>query len=198
MLQVIFPIDEKHTYSKEYLEAIITYALGGRAAEKIVFNHYTTGAGDDIEKATGIARKMVCEWGMSDKLGPLSYGAKEEEIFLGREIQKHRDYSEKTAIEIDEEISKIVKLGMERAEKILEDNMEILHKLSKELLEREILDGHEIDTIIKGEELPPVPENGKGEASAKNEESAAEVPEHVKKMIDKRKDKDTAPKDDSN
>ena len=192
------PIDEKHTYSKEYLEAIITYALGGRAAEKIVFNHYTTGAGNDIEKATGIARKMVCEWGMSDKLGPLSYGAKEEEIFLGREIQKHRDYSEKTAIEIDEEVSKIVKKGVERAEKILKDNMEILHKLSKELLEREILDGHEIDTIIKGEELPPIPENGKGETSTKSEESTREVPEHVKKMIEKRKDKDTAPKDDSN
>ncbi|RKY93200.1 MAG: cell division protein FtsH [Ignavibacteriae bacterium] len=192
------PIDEKHTYSKEYLEAIITYALGGRAAEKIVFNHYTTGAGNDIEKATGIARKMVCEWGMSDKLGPLSYGAKEEEIFLGREIQKHRDYSEKVAIEIDEEISKIVKHGVERAEKILKDNMEILHKLSKELLEREILDGHEIDTIIKGEELPPVPENGKGEALAKSEEIAGEVPEHVKEMIEKRKNKDTAPKDDSN
>lgn len=192
------PIDEKHTYSKEYLEAIITYALGGRAAEKIVFNHYTTGAGNDIEKATGIARKMVCEWGMSDKLGPLSYGAKEEEIFLGREIQKHRDYSEKTAIEIDEEVSKIVKLGMERAEKILKDNMGILHKLSKELLEREILEGHEIDTIIKGEELPPIPENGKGETSTKSEASTREVPEHVKKMIEKRKDKDTAPKDDSN
>ncbi len=181
------PIDEKHTYSKEYLEAIITYALGGRAAEKIVFNHYTTGAGNDIEKATGIARKMVCEWGMSDKLGPLSYGAKEEEIFLGREIQKHRDYSEKVAIEIDEEVSKIVKHGVERAEKILKDNMDILHKLSKELLEREILDGHEIDTIIKGEELPPVPENGKGEASAESEESAGEVPDHVKEMIEKRK-----------
>jgi len=192
------PIDEKHTYSKEYLEAIITYALGGRAAEKIVFNHYTTGAGNDIEKATGIARKMVCEWGMSDKLGPLSYGAKEEEIFLGREIQKHRDYSEKTAIEIDEEVSKIVKKGVERAEKILKDNVEILHKLSKELLEREILDGHEIDTIIKGEELPPIPENGKGETSTKSEERTVVVPEHVKKMIEKRKDKDIAPKDDSN
>ena len=81
------PIDEKHTYSKEYLEAMITYALGGRAAEKIVFNHFTTGAGNDIEKATSIARKMVCEWGMSEKLGPLTYGAKQEEIFLGREIQ---------------------------------------------------------------------------------------------------------------
>jgi cell division protease FtsH len=192
------PIDEKHTYSKEYLEAIITYALGGRAAEKIVFHHYTTGAGNDIEKATGIARKMVCEWGMSDKLGPLSYGAKEEEIFLGREIQKHRDYSEDTAIEIDKEVRMIVNSGMERAEKILKDNMEILHKLSKELLEREILDGNEIDSIIKGEELPPVPENGKGEESTKSEESAEEVPEHVKEMIEKRINKDTAPKDDSN
>jgi cell division protease FtsH len=122
------PIDEKHTYSKEYLEAIITYALGGRAAEKIVFEHYTTGAGNDIEKATNIARKMVCEWGMSDKMGPMSYGAKEEEIFLGREIQKHRDYSEKTAIEIDEEIRGIVNNAMNRAEKILRDNIELLHR----------------------------------------------------------------------
>jgi cell division protease FtsH len=192
------PIDEKHTYSKEYLEAIITYALGGRAAEKIIFKHYTTGAGNDIEKATGIARKMVCEWGMSDRLGPLSYGAKEEEIFLGREIQKHRDYSEETAIAIDEEVRLIVNNGMERAEKILKDNMDILHKLSKELLEREILDGAEIDAIIKGEELPPVPENGKGEKSTKSEESAEEVPEHVQEMIEKRKKIDTAHKDDSN
>ena len=91
-----------------------------------------------------------------------------------------------------------MKIGMVRAEKILEDNMEILHKLSKELLEREILDGHEIDTIIKGEELPPVPENGKGESSTKSEESAGEVPKHVKEMIEKRKNKDTTPKDDSN
>ena len=109
------PIDEKHTYSKEYLEAVITYALGGRAAEKIIFDHYTTGAGNDIEKATGIARKMVCEWGMSDKLGPLNYGAKEEEIFLGREIQRHKDYSEKTAEEIDEEIRKIVNTSMSQS-----------------------------------------------------------------------------------
>ena len=186
------PIDEKHTYSKEYLEAVITYALGGRAAEKIVFNHYTTGAGNDIEKATSIARKMVCEWGMSEKLGPLSYGAKEEEIFLGREIQKHRDYSEKTAIEIDEEIRRIVNSGMGRAEKILTDNMELLHKLSLELLEREILDGSEIEKIANGEELPPMKKNGSPE-SVKPEE----VPEHVKKLIEQRK-KEPTPKDDSN
>jgi len=183
------PIDEKHTYSKEYLEAIITYALGGRAAEKIVFEHYTTGAGNDIEKATNIARKMVCEWGMSEKMGPMSYGAKEEEIFLGREIQKHRDYSEKTAIEIDEEIRGIVNKAMNRAEKILKDNIDLLHKLSKELLEREILDSEEIERIIKGEELPPVPAEEK-----KNDE----IPEHVKVMIQQRKQKDAPVKDDAN
>jgi cell division protease FtsH len=185
------PIDEKHTYSKEYLEAMITYALGGRAAEKIVFKHFTTGAGNDIEKATNIARKMVCEWGMSEKLGPLSYGAKQEEIFLGREIQKHRDYSEKTAIEIDDEIRGIVSKAMNRAESILQDNMDLLHKLSEELLEREILDGEEIDRIIKGEELPPVQ---KEEVKSNGED----VPDHVKKLMEERKYKETAPKDESN
>ncbi len=185
------PMDEKHTYSKEYLEAVITYALGGRAAEKLIFNHYTTGAGNDIEKASGIARKMVCEWGMSDKLGPLSYGAKEEEIFLGREIQKHRDYSERTAIEIDDEIRRIVNESMVRAEKILSDHMELLHKLSIQLLEREILDAEEIDTLIRGEELPPVKKNG-------SFESTSEVPEHVKKLMDQRKPKESSAKDESN
>jgi cell division protease FtsH len=185
------PIDEKHTYSKEYLESIITYALGGRAAEKIVFNHFTTGAGNDIEKATSIARKMVCEWGMSEKLGPLSYGAKEEEIFLGREIQKHRDYSEKTAVEIDEEIRGIINVAMERAEKILNDHIDLLHRLAEELLEREILDADEIDKIIRGEELEPV----KKEAA----EEHKEVPDHVKKLLEQRKLKEeSSPKDDSN
>jgi cell division protease FtsH len=186
------PIDEKHTYSKEYLEAIITYALGGRAAEKIIFNHFTTGAGNDIEKATGIARKMVCEWGMSEKLGPLSYGAKREEIFLGREIQSHRDYSESTAIEIDEEVRRFVNEAMLRAEKILTDNIDLLHKLSKELLEREILDSHEIDAIIRGETLPPIKKNGSQESSPDV------IPDHVKKLMEQRKQKESSPKDDSN
>ncbi|MEJ2195195.1 MAG: ATP-dependent zinc metalloprotease FtsH [Ignavibacteriaceae bacterium] len=190
------PIDEKHTYSTKYLEAVITYALGGRAAEKIVFNHYTTGAGNDIEKATNLARKMVCEWGMSEKMGPLSYGAKEEEIFLGREIQKHRDYSEKTAIEIDEEVQRIVNSAMQHAEKILSDNKELLHKLSLELLEREILDSEEINAIIKGEELPPIPENGKDNQEKKND-SKEEIPDHVQKMMEERKNKDTSATDDS-
>jgi cell division protease FtsH len=181
------PIDEKHTYSREYLEAMITYALGGRAAEKLVFNHYTTGAGNDIEKATNIARKMVCEWGMSDKLGPLAYGAKEEEIFLGREIQKHRDYSEKTAIEIDEEIRSIINNAFERAVKILSENMNLLHSLSEELLEREILDAEEIDRIIRGEHLPPVQKDNN-----KNSESE-QIPEHVKKLMEQRNKPDTNP-----
>jgi cell division protease FtsH len=149
------PMDEKHTYSKEYLEAMIAYAMGGRAAEKLVFNELTTGAGNDIERSTQIARKMVCEWGMSDKLGPLTFGKKEEEIFLGREIAQHRDYSEQTAMLIDEEVKKIVNTAMDRADKILKDNMDTLHRLSVALLEREILDGEEIDKIIRGEELPP-------------------------------------------
>ncbi len=181
------PIDEKHTYSKEYLESIITYALGGRAAEKIIFNHYTTGAGNDIDKATNIARKMVCEWGMSEKLGPLSYGAKEEEIFLGREIQRHRDYSERTAIEIDDEVRMFVNTAMARAEKILTDNIDLLHKLSKELLEREILDSAEIDALIRGEELPPLKKD-EGEISA----NPKEIPEHVKKLMEQRKPKDSS------
>lgn len=174
------PVDEKHTYSKEYLEAMIAYALGGRAAEKIVFNRFTTGAGNDIEKATKIARKMVCEWGMSEKLGPLAYGSNEEEIFLGREITKQQDYSESTAQTIDSEVKDIVVSGMKRAEKILTENIEVLHKLSKELLEREILDAEEIDKITNGEELPPVKKNGD------SDEKETEVPDHVQKLMDEK------------
>lgn len=149
------PIDEKHTYSKEYLEAMIAYALGGRAAEKIIFNQFTTGAGNDIERATTLAHKMVCEWGMSEKLGPLAYGAKEEEIFLGREITRTKNYSEETAIAIDQEVKSIIIHGMERAESLLKENLEALHRLALALLEREILDGDEIDKVIRGEVLPP-------------------------------------------
>lgn len=159
------PMDEKHTYSKQYLEAMITYAFGGRAAEKLIFNELTTGAGNDIERASQLARKMVCEWGMSDKLGPLTYGAKEEEIFLGREVTKHRDFSEDTANVIDDEVKKIVTSCMKRAEKILSDNIDKLHLLSNALLEREILDGEEIDKVLRGETLPPVErKNGNGES----------------------------------
>jgi cell division protease FtsH len=157
------PIDEKHTYSKDYLDAMITYALGGRAAEKLIFNQLTTGAGNDIERATEIARKMVCEWGMSEKLGPLAYGAKEEEIFLGREITRTRNFSENTAIAIDLEVKKIITSAMKRSEKILREDLATLHRLSNALLDREILDSDEIDKLIRGEELPPVDPRRNGE-----------------------------------
>jgi cell division protease FtsH len=158
------PIDEKHTYSKQYLEAMITYAFGGRAAEKLIFSELTTGAGNDIERASQLARKMVCEWGMSEKLGPLTYGAKEEEIFLGREVTRHRDFSEDTANVIDDEVRKIVASCMKRAEKILSEKIDKLHRLANALLEREILDGDEIDKIIRGETLPPIErKNGNGQ-----------------------------------
>jgi cell division protease FtsH len=147
------PIDEKHTYSKEYLESSLANLLGGRAAEKIVFNQFTTGAGNDIERATEIARKMVCEWGMSEQLGPVTFGKKEEEIFLGREIAQHRDYSEFTAQQIDKEVQKIVLAAQEKAEKLLRKNIGLLHTLSKSLLEVEILDGEQIDQIIKGKKI---------------------------------------------
>jgi len=149
------PVDEKHTHSKEYLETKLVHLLGGRIAEKLVFNQLTTGAGNDIERATELARKMVCEWGMSEKLGPLTFGKKEEEIFLGREIAKHRDYSEKTAEEIDEEVKNIVEKAEQKATQLLSANLDKLHWLAKALVEREILDGDQIDRILKGEELGP-------------------------------------------
>ncbi len=172
------PMDEKHTYSKQYLEAMITYALGGRAAEKLIFNELTTGAGNDIERGTEIAWKMVCEWGMSEKLGPLTYGTKEEEIFLGREITRSRNFSETTAVVIDQEVKKIVTSCMNRAEKILNENIDALHRLANALLEREILDGEEIDRIIRGEELPPVSQHrndGQKTSSVVKGESPARV-----------------------
>ena len=147
------PIDEKHTYPKKYLENSISILLGGRAAEELILHDFTTGAGNDIERATNLARKMVCEWGMSEKLGPLSYGKKEEQIFLGREFATHKDYSEDTAKQIDEEVVAIVSRNYERSKKILTDHMDILHRLSIELLEKEVLNGHEIDVLI-GDALP--------------------------------------------
>jgi cell division protease FtsH len=174
------PIDEKHTYSKAYIEAKITVLFGGRAAEKIIFGEFNTGASNDIERATELARKMVCEWGMSDVLGPVTFGKKEEEIFLGREIAQHRDYSEQTAIMIDAEVKKIVDSQMKRAEKILNDNIDALHNLSEALLEREILDSEEIDKIIKGEKLPPfskIENSTNGNENQLDDKSAAAVKE---------------------
>ncbi len=167
------PIDEKHNYSKEYLEGVLTHLLGGRAAELLVFNQQTTGAGNDIERATEIARKMVCEWGMSDKLGPLTFGKKEEEIFLGREIAQHRDYSEKTAMEIDDEVRRIVTEAAERARSILEEHLDKLHALADVLLEREILDGDEIDQVLSGKPIKDKSQVAKEKASRQKAEAKA-------------------------
>jgi len=144
------PIDEKHTYPKDYLLNNISVMMGGRAAEELVLNSQTTGAGNDIERSTEIARKMVCEWGMSEKLGPLTFGKKEEEIFLGRQIARHRDYSEETARVIDDEVRTIVTQGYEKAKEIINANIAMLHKLANTLLEKEVLDGNQIEAIIKG------------------------------------------------
>jgi len=142
------PIDERRTYSRTYCQNQLAYMLGGRAAEKLVLGDLSTGAGNDIEKATKLARKMVCEWGMSDKLGPLTYGEKQEEIFLGREIGMHRDYSEETAREIDEEVKKIIDEAGERAETIIRKKIKKLKVLAEKLLEKEILTGDEVEEII--------------------------------------------------
>jgi len=142
------PVDEKHTYPKKFLLTNITILLGGRAAEELILDDFTTGAGNDIERATSLARKMVCEWGMSSVMGPLSYGGKEEQIFLGREFATHKDYSEETAKRIDGEISTIVNGCYDHAKKILLENMETLNRLANELLEKEVLNTAELDAII--------------------------------------------------
>ncbi|MFQ6607106.1 MAG: ATP-dependent zinc metalloprotease FtsH [Fidelibacterota bacterium] len=147
------PIDEKHNYAKSYIETRLKVLMGGRVAEQIIFGELTTGGGNDIEIASKVARKMVCEWGMSDVMGPLTFGKKEEEIFLGREIAKHRDYSELTAQKIDEEVSKIITDAEKSVMKLLNDNVEKLHALAKVLLEYETIDGTEIDGILAGEKL---------------------------------------------
>ena len=143
------PIDDRYTYSRDYLEKTLNVLMGGRAAEELALNHMTTGAGNDIERATELARKMVTEWGMSEKLGPLTFGKKDEQIFLGREIAKHKDYSEKTAEDIDEEIRGIVTRAYERAKAVLKDNYSLLEALAQTLLERETVDGPEIDRLIE-------------------------------------------------
>lgn len=142
------PIDEKHTYPKDYLLNSLCILMGGRAAEEIVLGMQTTGAGNDIERATTLARKMVCEFGMSDSLGPLSFGKKEDQIFLGREIAQHRDYSELTAQKIDEEVRAIVTDSYAKTSNIIKENLEALHQLAGALLEKETLDGKQIDEIL--------------------------------------------------
>ena len=150
------PLDDKHTYTARYLRARLAILMGGRIAEEIFLDHMTTGAGNDIEQATDLARQMVCDWGMSS-MGPLTFGKKEEQIFLGREISQHRDYSEATAIRIDAEVHSLVTEGYNRARAIIEEHNDAMIRIAEALLEREVIDGKEVMALIEGEELPPLP-----------------------------------------
>jgi cell division protease FtsH len=150
------PTDDRHNYYKNYLETELAILMGGRIAEEMFLNVMSTGAGNDIERATDMARKMVCEWGMSD-LGPLTFGKKEEQIFLGREISQHRDYSEDTAIKIDQEVRKLVSTGYSTARQVITDNRDTLERIARALIEREVLDAVEIKLLVDGQDLPPLP-----------------------------------------
>ena len=157
------PMDDKYTYSKDYLMKRLYVLLGGRAAEELMLNQMTTGAGNDIERATDLARKMVTSWGMSDKLGPVTFGKKEEHIFLGREMGQHKDYSEKTAIDIDDEVRRFVSEAYVVSKSLLEKNVDILEAFARKLLEIETMDGPDIDAMIALVHKPkesPAPECG--------------------------------------
>jgi cell division protease FtsH len=158
------PTDDKHTVTKDYLETQLAILMGGRCAEEIYLKQMTTGAGNDIERASELARKMVCEYGMS-RLGPLTFGKKEEQIFLGREIAQHRDFSEETARQIDSEVRSLVDSGYQSAYSILDQNHPIMHRLATALLERETIDANEIKMLIEGRELPPLNPPSNGSAS---------------------------------
>jgi cell division protease FtsH len=143
------PVDDRHTWSKDYIVNRLAIMFGGRVAEELVSGQMTTGAGDDLEKATDLARRMVCEWGMSERLGPMTFGKKEEQIFLGRDFTQTKDYSERTAVEIDNEVRQIIMAAYDRAKELLQVNLDVLHKVAAELLEKEVLDGSEIDEIVR-------------------------------------------------
>lgn len=173
------PVDDRHTYSKTYLENNLAVLFGGRAAEEIVFNSITTGAGNDIERATAMAKRMVCEWGMSDEFGPMALGKKDDEVFLGRDMAHVKDYSDETAKLIDLEVKRILSNAYSRAKTILTDNVDILHALSLALIDRETLNGEEVELVIKGNSLPPA--NGK-QAPAQEESFALDEEEPANKV----------------
>ena len=175
------PIDEKHTYSKDYIEGRLAILLGGRAAETMIFSELTTGAGNDIEQASGIARKMVCEWGMSEDLGPMTFGKKNEEIFLGREIQSHRDYSETTAKLIDEEVVKIIRKAEKSADNILRKNEKILHAMANALLKHETIDHNDVQKLIDGKILRRRKMNGSANTVKNNSKVKTQKKSSTKK-----------------
>jgi cell division protease FtsH len=177
------PVDEKHNYSRDYLEDQIAILLGGRIAEEITMGNVTTGAGNDLERATEMARRMVCEWGMSDAMGPLAFGKKEEQIFLGREIAQHQDYSEDTALHIDREVKKFITDNYARAYKLLLEHKEKIVALADALLVRETLDGDQVQRIAAGKTLEafvpaarPTPALSQEPEASKEQERPAIVP----------------------
>ncbi len=191
------PIDERHTYSKNYCEALLVKMMGGRAAERIVFNTLTTGAGNDIEQATALSRKMVCEWGMSERLGPLTFGKKDEEVFLGRDFGSQKNYSDQTAHIIDEEIKTIVTTAEVYAVKLLKKNIDILHKLADELLNHEILDSNQIKAVVNGKSIKPKSRSRKKQAPAKDKDDDFKSAAHKKDRrtyTRKKKTSDPGPK----
>lgn len=167
----ILPGEERHTQTKRQLKNYLVYLLGGRAAEEITSGEFTTGAGNDLQKATQLAHRMICEYGMSEKLGPRTFGEPSGQIFLGKEITRERNFSEATATQIDEEVKAFIDEGHQTALKILNDNKDVLKKIAHILVERETLEGHELDLLIEGKELPPV---FKAPAPAPEEEKAKE------------------------
>ncbi|MFP4658346.1 MAG: cell division protein FtsH, partial [Desulfonatronovibrionaceae bacterium] len=163
------PLDDRHNYSRDYLEKTLTVLLGGRIAEELVLNQMTTGAGNDIERVTKMARKMVCEWGMSESLGPLAVGENDDQVFLGRELGHHKDYSEETARLVDSEVKRLIQEAYDRGRGLLQDNLAVLHSIAEALLDHETLTNAEVDLLMRGEKLPPPP-NGAGGGLKKQDE----------------------------
>ena len=180
------PMAEKHGYTRDYVEGRLAILMGGRSAEMLIFNQMTTGAGNDIEQATQIARKMVTEWGMSDLLGPMTFGKKNEEVFLGREIQSSRDYSEVTARMIDEEISRIVRDSQRLADEILRKDIDLLHKMSEELLKYETIDAKDLEMIMSGQKIKR-PLNA-SEIKTKTDNSSNKKQKNIQKLSDKKQE----------
>ncbi len=186
------PVDDKHTYTRDFLESQIAIMMGGRVAEELFLEHMTTGAGNDIEQATEMARRMVCDYGMSE-LGPLTFGKREEQIFLGREIAQHRDYSEDTAIKIDQEIKRFVAEGYESARKILKENRDTLIRIAETLLEREVLDANEVRMVIQNipleEKVASLSKEKPGPPEPENPRVKQSVSPPVSPLVDKQREK---------
>ena len=192
-LTTYLPMDERHNYSKKYSEAVLTYALGGRVAEKLVFDEVSSGAQQDYRMATDLARRMVCDWGMSEVLGPLSYGQNNNEIFLGREMAQRRDYSEKIAEAIDEEIKSFIIEAENRALSLLSENLRMVHLLSEALLIHEVLDDAQLDRILAGEILERPKSRAKANGRTEPEENATKAVEDSEEEVKQTEEAPEAP-----